>query len=51
MNIEVNGVRLAYETREGAEPPLVLVHGFGLDRSIWHHLVAKHLTKWGLKRL
>lgn len=31
---EVNGTRLAYEVA-GAGPPLVLVHGFSLDRRMW----------------
>lgn len=46
MKIEVNGTHLAYESWKGEGLPIVLVHGFGLDRSIWHDLVAKHLTQW-----
>ncbi len=44
MKIEVNGMQLAYETREGVGPPIVLVHGFGLDRSIWRLSADKHLS-------
>ena len=32
--LEIEGVRIAY-TRRGKGPPLVLIHGYPLDRSIW----------------
>lgn len=36
---EIDGCRLAYE-QAGEGPPLVLVHGFGLDRRLWEPQVA-----------
>ena len=36
---DVNGTRLYYETA-GAGDPLVLVHGFGLDRRMWDNQFA-----------
>lgn len=44
MKIEVNGVHLAYETWGHTERPIVLMHGFGLDRSIWRDLATKYLA-------
>jgi 3-oxoadipate enol-lactonase len=34
MDIEANGIRMHY-TIEGSGPPVVLLHGFPLDRSMW----------------
>src|SRR6266516_4639836 len=34
MDIEVNGIRIHY-TIEGEGPPIVLLHGYTLDRSFW----------------
>jgi len=34
--VTVNGVSLAIETR-GSGPPIVFLHGFPLDRTIWRH--------------
>lgn len=36
--VNVNGIELAYE-RRGKGTPLVLVHGFPLDRSIWADVI------------
>lgn len=35
----VNGTEIAYE-RRGQGPPLVLVHGYPLDHSIWHETAS-----------
>lgn len=48
MKIEVNGIRLAYETWGMSARPMVLIHGFGLDRSIWRNLAMKHLGDQGV---
>ncbi len=37
---EVNGTRLYYET-QGEGPPLLLLHGFGLDHRLWRAQVAE----------
>jgi len=36
--VNVNGVQLAY-TREGTGKPLVLVHGYPLDHTIWNEVI------------
>ena len=36
--VHVNGVQLAY-TREGTGKPLVLVHGYPLDHTIWNEVI------------
>jgi pimeloyl-ACP methyl ester carboxylesterase len=43
MKININGVQLAYDFWGKVAPAIVFLHGFGLDRSIWHELVQKHL--------
>jgi 3-oxoadipate enol-lactonase len=35
MDIEANGIRMHY-TIEGSGPPIVLMHGYPLDRSMWN---------------
>jgi len=37
--VQLNGIQQAY-TRAGEGPPLVLVHGYPLDHTIWYDLVA-----------
>jgi 3-oxoadipate enol-lactonase len=39
----VNGIQIAYDVFGQLMPPLVLMHGFGLDRSIWQALAVQHL--------
>lgn len=39
MQVNVNGVRLGYEV-EGHGPPIVLIHGFPLNRTMWRPQVA-----------
>lgn len=43
MKVNINGIQMAYEVRGQQTPPVVLLHGFGLDRSIWRELVVEHL--------
>ena len=43
MKININGMRLAYDTRGRTGPPLVLLHGFAMHRSIWEDLVESQL--------
>jgi 3-oxoadipate enol-lactonase len=43
MKININGIQLAYDVRGRTGPPLVLLHGFGMDRSIWDDLVESQL--------
>lgn len=44
MRVAVGGVELAVEVR-GQGPPLVLLHGFPFDRTMWRHQLAA-LTRW-----
>src|SRR3989337_2294881 len=39
MHVEVGGVRLGYE-RDGQGPPIVLLHGFPLNRAMWEPQVS-----------
>ena len=43
MKININGLQFAYDIRGRTGPPLVLLHGFGMDRSIWEDLVESQL--------
>jgi 3-oxoadipate enol-lactonase len=36
--LDVNGIRLAYE-RRGSGPPLLLIHGYPLDHTIWNEII------------
>lgn len=38
--IKLNGIELAYE-RRGKETPLMLIHGYPLDHSIWNEVAAQ----------
>ena len=39
QKVKVNGTQIAY-TRRGKGKPLVLVHGYPLDHSIWDEVAA-----------
>ncbi len=39
MNTEINGIQIGYEVFGQDGIPMVLIHGFGLDRSIWKTMV------------
>ncbi len=43
MKIIVNGIKLAYDTLGEKGYPLVLIHGFALDHTIWLEMASKHL--------
>ena len=44
LNVRVDDVELAVDVR-GAGPPLLFVHGFPFNRTMWRHQVAG-LTRW-----
>lgn len=43
MKTKVNGIQLAYDINGNKAPAILLIHGFGLDRSIWMDLTSAHL--------
>lgn len=43
MKINVNDITLGFDLLGRNSPPLLLLHGFGLNRSIWLDLVENHL--------
>lgn len=43
MKIKIDDIQLAYDFWGKVTPPIVLLHGFGLNRTIWHECVRKHL--------
>jgi 3-oxoadipate enol-lactonase len=43
MKIRINGMHLAYEVRGRITPPIVLLHGFAMNRCIWADLAASQL--------
>lgn len=45
MKVEINGCELGFEVRGDSGLPLVLIHGFGLNRGIWYELVSNALRK------
>ncbi len=46
MKAEVNGIELNYEILGQTGFPLVLIHGFGLDHSIWMDLATRYLRNY-----
>jgi 3-oxoadipate enol-lactonase len=43
MKTNINNIHLGFDLLGEIEPPIVLIHGFGLDRSIWRPLALSHL--------
>jgi len=43
MKIIINDIHLGFDLLGEVEPPIVLIHGFGLDRSIWRPLASSQL--------
>jgi pimeloyl-ACP methyl ester carboxylesterase len=44
MKAVINGLNLGYDVFGQSGPPLVLIHGFGLDRSIWREMVFEFIS-------
>jgi len=42
MKAEIKGIQLGYDVFGQDGIPMVLIHGFGLDRSIWKPMVSGH---------
>jgi len=45
MKVILNGCGLAYEVRGEIGIPLVLIHGFGLNRRFWYEMISSKLDK------
>lgn len=43
MKADINGTHIGYEVLGNTGLPLVLIHGFGLDRSIWRKMVFEYM--------
>jgi pimeloyl-ACP methyl ester carboxylesterase len=46
MKININGIEMAYEILGQTGYPLVLIHGFGLNRTIWLEMASKYLRNF-----
>ncbi len=44
MKTKINGIDFGYDITGQQGQPIVLIHGLGLNRSIWHEVAAKHLA-------
>ena len=44
MKTKINGIQLAYELQEGSGMPIVLLHGFAMNRSVWHEMATTYLA-------
>lgn len=44
MKTTINGIELGYEILGQTGQPIVLIHGFGLDRSIWRDVASRYLA-------
>jgi len=43
MKAVINGTELGFEVLGEAGIPLVLIHGFGLDRTIWRNMIREYM--------
>lgn len=43
MKLKIDDFHLGFDILGKVKPPIVLIHGFGLDRTIWHPLASAHL--------
>jgi len=43
MKAMINGIQMGYDVIGEEGMPMVLIHGFGLDRSIWEEVTKKYL--------
>lgn len=46
MKAKVNGIEINYELQGQTGLPIVLIHGFGLDHSIWMDVASKYLRNY-----
>jgi pimeloyl-ACP methyl ester carboxylesterase len=46
MIAQINDIHIGYEQLGRGDKPLVLIHGFGLDRTIWRGMAEKHLADY-----
>ena len=44
MKANINGIQFGYEVFGQGGAPIVLIHGFGLNRKIWIPMAAEHLS-------
>jgi pimeloyl-ACP methyl ester carboxylesterase len=44
MKAIINQIKMGFETLGWKQTPLVLIHGFGLDRSIWREMVRQYMV-------
>jgi len=44
MKVTINGIEMGYEILGQTGQPIVLIHGFGLDRSIWRDVAKRYLA-------
>jgi pimeloyl-ACP methyl ester carboxylesterase len=45
MKAEINGIQMGFEIIGGTGLPIVLIHGFGLNRSIWKAMAENYLSE------
>lgn len=45
MKAEINGIQMGFEIIGGMGLPIVLIHGFGLNRSIWKAMAENYLSE------
>jgi len=43
MKAMIKGIEMGYEVLGQTRQPIVLIHGFGLNRSIWCEMAARYL--------
>jgi 3-oxoadipate enol-lactonase len=46
LKAEINGITIGYDQSGQGKIPLVLIHGFGLDRTIWREVAEQHLADY-----
>ena len=44
MRAKINNILMGYEEIGNEGPPIILIHGFGLNRSIWKDLAGNYLS-------
>lgn len=46
MKIRINGIRIGYDILGADGYPIVLIHGLGLDRTIWFEMASRYLQDY-----